>query len=558
MPDLDDQIRESLGRLTGPSGDGGRVTLDQLHARRRRRTHRRRAAGALPVLVVAVAVAVGVVFVTGGDGTSVTAGPSETGSPGTGRLSVLATEVVGGVGGTTGVVMQFDGPLPSGEVGFADDIVSVDGPARITYAVQDPERAHVCDAIHNFGSMAVGTVDVLLPASWFSDEDRSHTSPLTRIGEPPKFVVCGPHRGYYQYSIWGPASADPGDVRVTAEAEQGRLTIDIAPSDQRATPGPGTGGQADAPATPTAADFVPICRRHVDEHLSPLAAFELATDAQAKVFEPGVDNGSRTVVLFDDNAFFRCLVSGDATTVSAAGGGLGAPTATLADDHVQVVGQDWSGGEPSGSCAGQPCGPATASFLGRVGTAVTDVRVTLPDGSSAEARIEPDGWFIVEIDVQADVPLFQQRIRWTLDDGTQLDAAPAELADPEATGSCANAAAAIQTGDGDALSELGIPPRLDADLITGRLDLRLCGSDNLTGEYLLVIGRTSGQVIVLRNTTRALLVTGDERVDDALQAAGGLTGAVLVADGTATALTAPAPDQPSVPVVAVLEDGTDP
>ncbi|MEL6984138.1 MAG: hypothetical protein AAFO29_17060, partial [Actinomycetota bacterium] len=246
MPDLDDQIRDSLRRLTAPAGGDDRPTLQQLGARRRRRARHRVAVGALPLVVVVALAAIGFALWSDNGDMSVAAGPSSNAPPVTGLVGVVETDVVGDAGGTTRVVMRFDGPLPAGGAVFVDDIVSVDDPAEITWAVQDPESAHVCDATHDFGALAVGTVDLLIPAGWFKAGDESYTSPLTRIGEPPKFVVCGPHRGYYQYSIWGPASADPDEVTVALDAENGRLTIEIGPDDAETLPRPSGDERVDA------------------------------------------------------------------------------------------------------------------------------------------------------------------------------------------------------------------------------------------------------------------------------------------------------------------------
>jgi hypothetical protein len=42
-----------------------------------------------------------------------------------------------------------------------------------------------------------------------------------------KFVVCGPHDGYYQYAIWDPVSADADDVNVAIDPDRTRPTVQI-------------------------------------------------------------------------------------------------------------------------------------------------------------------------------------------------------------------------------------------------------------------------------------------------------------------------------------------
>lgn len=243
MPDLDIEIRDALERLTGPVGETGGVSFERLVARRRRRRIRRAAVAVTPALL-----AIGLV----GGGLSIAADRGEpdvaagTGPPTTdarGGVTVIRIEVVAERVATNRVVMEFDRPLPDDEVTYVWDLTVVNRPTIAVYTAQGPQGAHVCAGTHFFGASAVGTVDLLLPSTWFAESDGAHTSELDEVGGPPKFVVCGPHRGFYQYSIWGPASSDPLDVDVTIDDDRKRLTIEIAPASAATTasgPAPAT------------------------------------------------------------------------------------------------------------------------------------------------------------------------------------------------------------------------------------------------------------------------------------------------------------------------------
>ena len=206
------------------------LTVEQLRVRRRQR--RTRNAALAVVLVVAVfALVIGLSsFDSDDEGTSGVAGDSgEAPSPPATapRVTVGRTGVFGGDGGTARVVMDFDGPLPGGDVLYVEDITSLDAADGIVYTTQEPGSVHVCESIHNFPPPAVGTVDLLIPADWFADGDDTHTSQIEESGNPAKFVVCGPHDGYYQYAIWGPVSADADDVNVTIDPDRTRLIVQI-------------------------------------------------------------------------------------------------------------------------------------------------------------------------------------------------------------------------------------------------------------------------------------------------------------------------------------------
>lgn len=236
MRDLDDQIRESLERLVDPGVDRRTDRLwNDLVSRRRRRRVRKGALAALPVLLVAV-LAVGLFtsnrsddartyVATGRDGPA----SVERSVPGTtGSLRVQRTQVVGNgplVGGTVRVVLEFNEPLPVDEVEYVSDITSLDHASGTVFTTQGPTTTHVCDSVHGVPEGAVGSVDLLIPASWFAD-DRAHEGPPPEtVDAPAKFLTCGPHNGFIQYAVWAPLSADPADVTVTVSPDRTSLTI---------------------------------------------------------------------------------------------------------------------------------------------------------------------------------------------------------------------------------------------------------------------------------------------------------------------------------------------
>lgn len=62
-------------------------------------------------------------------------------------------------------------------------------------------------------------------------------------------------------------------------------------------------------------------------------------------------------------------------------------------------------------------GPGWASVLGRAGEDVASIELVAPDGATAVAAVD-GGWFYARVDVAADVRLFDERVRWTAEDGT--------------------------------------------------------------------------------------------------------------------------------------------
>lgn len=142
-------------------------------------------------------------------------------------LLIVESIVVTGSGTTRLVEIAFDGPLPDAEITFVDSLEAVDAANEIVYTIQPASKVNVCESVHSFPPPADGTVDVLVPASWFASSDKPNIGPLQPVGQPAKFVPCGPYNGYYQYSIWGPASIDPSNVSVTVENGRRSLVISM-------------------------------------------------------------------------------------------------------------------------------------------------------------------------------------------------------------------------------------------------------------------------------------------------------------------------------------------
>jgi hypothetical protein len=231
MSDLDHEIRRGLERLTDPAGASGPLTFDRVAARRRQRRIRRAALAALPAIAL-LAIVAGVMTRDAGGRVDIATGEdTDVSSPsGTdGAVTVQRTEVLGGDGGTARVVMEFDGPLPGREIRYSDDVPAGGAGDAILYTIQDAGSVQVCDSVHSFPPPAEGTVDFFIPADWFADGVDTHTSPLETIANPAKFVSCGPHDGYFQYSTWGPVSVDRSDVAIAVDPDGRRLTVQIGP-----------------------------------------------------------------------------------------------------------------------------------------------------------------------------------------------------------------------------------------------------------------------------------------------------------------------------------------
>lgn len=154
----------------------------------------------------------------------------------TGTLRVESIQVFGNgprAGGTERAVVTFNEPLPEGEVQYVADIASAATTSGMVWTTQGPNSTHLCDSRHSVPAGAVGSVDLLVPASWFAEGDEAHTGPdLETVDDPAKFPICGPHNGFIQYSMWAPLSADPAEVFVGISDDRTTVTVEVMPAEQ--------------------------------------------------------------------------------------------------------------------------------------------------------------------------------------------------------------------------------------------------------------------------------------------------------------------------------------
>jgi len=138
--------------------------------------------------------------------------------------------------GAQRIQILFDGPLPDDRVTYIEDVTTADIQS-VAYTTQDPTGAHVCGDVHYFGAADTGSIDVLIPSGWFDPSipvrqvaARYGPPDFESVDHPGKIVACGPYKGYVQYSIWAPASDDPGDVKVSVSEDATRIIIDVQPA----------------------------------------------------------------------------------------------------------------------------------------------------------------------------------------------------------------------------------------------------------------------------------------------------------------------------------------
>lgn len=189
------------------------------------------------VLALVALAAGGLALTAGDDSDSLTvAGPDESRAGGSdetaiGSLRVMNIQVFGNgprAGGTERAVIVFNEPLPVDEAQYVADIASADAVPGMVWTTQGPSGTHLCDSQHSVPEGAIGSVDLLVPASWFAADEDAHTvTELATIDNPAKFPICGPHNGYIQYSMWSPLSADPADLTVTISSDRTTVTVEV-------------------------------------------------------------------------------------------------------------------------------------------------------------------------------------------------------------------------------------------------------------------------------------------------------------------------------------------
>jgi len=231
MRDQDDDIRRGLERLTEPDDPNRVVTRQGLASRRGRQREAHTAFIVVPIVVVALVVIVTLAVTARVRDQPDATAEQDNADPPTASiaspLNVKSIEVTG-AGATSRVELRFDSPLPDIAVKFVESLRSVEAADGIIYTVQPASEVNVCDSVHSFPPPADGTVDVLVPASWFAQVDEPNIGPIKQIGRPAKFVPCGPYEGFYQYSIWGPASIEPSQISVKIENGT-NLVVSIVP-----------------------------------------------------------------------------------------------------------------------------------------------------------------------------------------------------------------------------------------------------------------------------------------------------------------------------------------
>jgi hypothetical protein len=152
------------------------------------------------------------------------------------ELSILKIETYFRVEGGQVFVIVFDGPVPDDRISYVRDIENVDVPA-IAYTTQEwtpenPTSLRTCGDTHGGFNppVTVGQADVLIPAAWFRapPDTKKIIWKQHPQGSGLKTPLCGPHDGYVQFAIWGPASHDPNDLSVHFDGKT-RLIVEINP-----------------------------------------------------------------------------------------------------------------------------------------------------------------------------------------------------------------------------------------------------------------------------------------------------------------------------------------
>ena len=193
---------------------------------------------------------------------------------------------------------------------------------------------------------------------------------------------------------------------------------------------------------PDLAVLASVCERALGEMSTPVP-----DDWPAQPTPPELD--SATLLLFDTEAnppHQILAVVGSTTGYTCEVNDNNAPAVTSDGNtfeiefaagpgpgEVQVVSQSWYNEN------NQNVGPGWVYVIGRSGPEVTDVDVELPDGTVIAGEVQR-GWFVVEGLVPSDVPIFEERLNWTIASGDRHSSRVDLLDPPDEAEVCAAAA----------------------------------------------------------------------------------------------------------------------
>lgn len=162
------------------------------------------------------------------DGAAFTPSPDSTGDlPTVDQIEIRTTR-----SGAQAIVTFTD--VLTGQPTFTASIDSA-SPDLMQYTTQERSAVQVCGSVHTFNEDGFGSVDLLLPESqvrWDMSmtqprpvyDDIDESSPI-RGG---KAVVCGPHAGFVQVSLWDLAPAEASQVSVTLSDDRRSLVVSVA------------------------------------------------------------------------------------------------------------------------------------------------------------------------------------------------------------------------------------------------------------------------------------------------------------------------------------------
>jgi hypothetical protein len=153
---------------------------------------------------------------------------------------------------------------------------------------------------------------------------------------------------------------------------------------------------------------------------------------------------------------------------------------------------------------------------------------------------------------RASIWLAVMAIASTACSGSTNEVQPGSTIGPD---TCFEVTSAVERGDGEVLSRFGLPASIDSTLIDPTaITGRFCSSDNLNEEYVMVVSRASGQVVIARNTTEDMIGPSKDHpavLEAALDAAGSGVG-LLVVDGDTVLPVGEAHDREEAAPIAVL------